>query len=148
MEPTSTFHDAQNTVQKSQLAELIRRSKPEGKDAFTWQDPLRDFESLGQHVPSELRYWTNLTKEIRLEWLGGRAADQYSRKLRPGEDPAGYWNRMKIAWRDLAYILGEELKCYLRPELVGRGSQEVIKLVLAIAVHEPERPALQAPKKK
>lgn len=131
---SSTFHDAQKSIQESQVASLLHRATPAGKDGFNWKDPLRDFESLGQFVPSELRYWLGLSVQDRLAFL-----DRYDANKLPNESPDAWVNRLRFVWRDVAFIVGEELKCWARPELVVKGSREVIKKALGILIPaEPE----------
>ena len=134
------FHDAFRTVQDGQVKTLLSRTKAEEKDAFHWKDPLRDFETMGQFVSAELRYWTQQSVGTRLEYLKSFGEEHYRNERKPLEDPIDFLRRMTIAWRDCAYILGEELKCWLRPEMQGRGSKEVIEKVLQLVIVAAEQP--------
>ncbi len=139
---SGTFHDAQAASHQREINGLLRRSKPEERDGFQWKDPLRDFESMGQFVAVELRHWTNLREDERLAFLAARAKSQYQLEPLPGEDENQHQTRLRRAWRDLAFIIAEELKCWgVRPELLGRGSRKVIHKALTLLVpQEAEAP--------
>jgi hypothetical protein len=97
-------------------------------DYFEWKDPMRQFDEMGRDIKPQLRHWLTLSFEERASFLESYRAD------RKKETEAEWQAKMDHRWRDISFIIQEELRAFTRPELSGKGSRSIIATAVNLIV--------------